>query len=199
MTSPYVTQKSFAAYKAYVALKMHFNKDDYDFVKYEGNIRMKLESFEKRNDVLEFHELSRKKNAAGLLLSNLVANPKSWIGDILSEDGERVYKSWLKRKQSLTYQFKSDIKELHSDFDENFVVKSGQMPHIVRLYLSGDITLETLTILADMRDTTDYWKRNVNDTLIFPSINRVVAKYRPFIDYDGDKMKKIIINQYELT
>lgn len=199
MKSQYVTKGSFAAYLCYVALKTHFTTDSYDYFEHEGKTNAKLSSFEKRKDAAHFYILSKTRDAAGRLLSNLVTNPNVWVGDIVSDRGEDIHKSWLKRKQSLTYQFKSDMKELHNDFDENFVVKSGQMPHIVRLYLSGDITLETLAILADMRDTTDYWKRNVNDTLIFPSINRVVAKYRPFIDYDGDKMKKIIIDHYELT
>ena len=42
------------AYLMYCAMKAHFDKSDYDFIKYNGKSKVSRESFYKRNDRIFF-------------------------------------------------------------------------------------------------------------------------------------------------
>jgi hypothetical protein len=37
---------------------------------------------------------------------------------------------------------------------------------------------------------------NIRDTIVFPDINKTVNNYKPFIDYDKAKMRKIVLDKY---
>ena len=50
----------FSVFKTYLAIKLHFSSDTYDYFKYEGKVNCKLETFTKRNDRYFFHKLSTK-------------------------------------------------------------------------------------------------------------------------------------------
>jgi hypothetical protein len=153
-------------------------------------------SFENRKDKFHFYKLSKRKEAKDLILANMLVSPDSWIGDLLEPKAENVYKDWLKRKQSLTYQFKSDINELDEDYNANFYVDRGQHPKLLKLYMMKRVSLESLIILCELSKCLRYWEKNISDTVVFPDINNLVRKYRPFLDYDKDKMRKILLDKY---
>jgi len=126
----------------------------------------------------------------------MLANPNAWAGELLDDKAESIYKEWVKRKQSLTYQFKSDIINLDDQFNDNFVVKDGQHPRLLKLYMMNDISLETLVMICDITKCLGHWEKNISDTIVFPDINKLVRKYRPFLDYDKQKMRKILLDKY---
>lgn len=194
--SPYVTEKSYEIYRTYVALKSHFNEMKFDYFKNSGKTKAGTDAFERRDDIPYFYKLSKHRDSPKMILANLVENPKIWVGDVLTDHGQEVYKSWQRRNQRLTYQFKCDIKELNDDFNSNFIVKGGQHPHLLKLYMRKKITLETLVILTDVTKCLPYWERNISDTMIFGDINKRVAKYRPFVKYEEAKVKKILTDTY---
>ena len=76
----------FDCYKAYLGLKNHFTKDNYDYHRYGGKSRASLNSFYKRRDRFFFEKLSRQKNDDEVIeffVSNFVTcdDPQSlWIG-----------------------------------------------------------------------------------------------------------------------
>src|SRR6056300_1108433 len=106
--SLYSTDDAFNIYVYYLALKRHFTSN-YDFFKYNGKVKANAMSFENRKDKFFFYKLSKKKEAKDIILANMLANPNAWAGELLDDKAESIYKEWIKRKQSLTYQFKSDI------------------------------------------------------------------------------------------
>ena len=67
-------------YQMYCALKAHFAKGDYDFVKYNGKSSATKSSFWKRNDRHFFVRTSRKykdkDTVKDYLLSNFIKNQK---------------------------------------------------------------------------------------------------------------------------
>ena len=196
--SVYVTKDAFDLYVYYLALKRHFTSN-YDFFKYNGKIKANVQSFENRKDKFYFYKLSKRKESRDLILANLLIDPNIWVGNLVEDKANEVYKSWLKRKQSLTYQFKSDISELYEDFNKNFVVESGQHPYALRLYMMNRICLESLVILTDITECIPYWNKKISDTIVYPSINRVVVAYRPFLYYERSKMKKILLGKFAQT
>ena len=50
----------FECYKTYLAMKQHFTKDKYDYVKYCGRSRASLQSFYKRKDRYFFEKMARQ-------------------------------------------------------------------------------------------------------------------------------------------
>lgn len=191
----YNTKDAYELYVYYLALKRHFTTS-YDFFKYNGKVKASAMSFENRKDKFHFYKLSKRKEAKDLILANMLVSPDSWIGDLLEPKADEIYKDWLKRKQSLTYQFKSDINELEDDFNANFYVDGGQHPKLLKLYMMNRISLESLIILCELSRCLRYWEKNISDTIVFPDINTLVRKYRPFLDYDKDKMRKILLDKY---
>jgi hypothetical protein len=192
----YSTRDAFDIYVYYLALKRHFTST-YDFFKYNGKVKANAMSFENRKDKFFFYKISKKKDAKDFILANMLENPNAWAGDLVDDKAENVYTDWLKRKQALTYQFKSDIMELNEDFNSNFIVEDGQHPRLLKLYSMNRVSLETLVILCQVTGCLPYWEKTIKDTIVFPDINRRVRKYAPFLEYDKSKMKKIILDNFD--
>jgi hypothetical protein len=193
--SLYSTNDAFNIYVYYLALKRHFTSS-YDYFKYNGKVKANAMSFENRKDKFFFYKLSKKKEAKDIILANMLANPNAWAGELLDDKAESIYKDWAKRKQSLTYEFKSDIVNMDDDFNLNFYVENGQHPRLLKLYMMNRISLETLVILCDITGCMKYWEKNISDNIVFPDINTLVRKYQPFLEYDKAKMRKILLDKY---
>ena len=143
----------FETYRTYLSMKSHFTNPKFDFFKYGGKSRATVASFNKRKDKYWFEKTSRKysdQQVLDFLLSNFVIadNPQNlWIGEIINS-GERNYADWMRRKQSLTYLFKEQSGKLLSENElETIFDCSKGHPVILKKYLGGEISLETLTIM----------------------------------------------------
>ena len=185
--------KPFEAYKLFLAVKMHFTQPQYDFFKYNGKVNANIQSFEKRRDKYHFAKLAKHKDPVGYLVSQYVTgNFTGWIGDLFTEEAERVYTDYLARQQSLTYRFNSDLERISEDFISYFKVKDGQHPPLLVLLKRGNVSIETVTILNDQLNFFKFWDIRIDDTVIWPSIRERCVKYRPFIRYDKAKIKSLI-------
>jgi len=98
--SPYSAQQAFELYAYYVAVKRHFTSK-YDYFKYNGKTNVSVFSFENRKDKWHFYKLTKVDDAKGLIVSNIVANPNVWIGDLFSNQAIATHKQWQKTMQSL--------------------------------------------------------------------------------------------------
>ena len=58
----------------YCAMKAHFDKGDYDFIKYGGKSKVSRDSFYKRNDRIFFVKLTRKYKSKDDIQDYLLAN-----------------------------------------------------------------------------------------------------------------------------
>lgn len=185
--------KPFEAYKLFLAVKMHFTQPQYDFFKYNGKVNANIQSFEKRRDKYHFAKLAKHKDPVGYLVSQYVTgNFTGWIGDLFTEEAERVYTDYLARQQSLTYRFNTDLERISEDFISYFKVKDGQHPPLLVLLKRGNVSIETVTILNDQLNFFKFWDTRIDDTVIWPSIRERCLKYRPFIRYDKAKIKSLI-------
>ncbi len=57
----------FEVYKMYLALKQHFTKDSYDYVKYRGKVTASENSFKERSDRYFFKKLATKYDGSKIL------------------------------------------------------------------------------------------------------------------------------------
>ncbi len=189
---------AFECYKEYLALKNHFSSPNYDYFRYNGKLKVNSTSFDQRKDKLFFQKLAKHPDVHNFLVANLSKNDKAWIKELAySDDAERVYKDWLKRNQSLTYVVKNDLSQLDSPFDGNFIVSKTQShPRLLQLYLGGHVTLETMCILLDITKAKKHWDSKMEFDPIYDEVRKKIEKYTPFIKYDKDKMKKIVLDYF---
>jgi len=191
----YSTKAAFDVYVYYLALKRHFTSE-YDFFKYNGKVKANSHSFENRKDKFFFYKLSKMPNAEQLILANLLENPQIWVGDLIENKAHEVYQQWLKKQQSLTYVFRTDISELDQDDPDSDLMTNGDHPNLLRLYVADKISIETLIILDDVLNFFPYWEKKIRDKILWTDINKRVKKYRPFLSYDKAKMRKIVLDKY---
>tara|TARA_R100000008_G_scaffold57999_1_gene35933 strand:+ start:1876 stop:2475 length:600 start_codon:yes stop_codon:yes gene_type:complete len=188
----------FETYKSYLGLKNHFTKEKYDYIKYCGKSRASVESFYKRKDRFFFEKISRQKNdeeVVEFFVSNFVScdDPQSlWIGEIM-RSGEKNYTSWKKRTQSLTYVFKEEIEKVFSgkDFDKVFEIKGTKHPQIIKEYLQGNLSLESLIILEKILGFQKNFDKKLTDP-VWKFLSLRMKKYIPFINIDVFRFKKLL-------
>ena len=187
----------FETYQHYLSLKNHFTNPKYDFFKYGAKTRASMASFNKRRDKYWFEKTSRKysdKEVVDFLVSNFVStdNPQNlWIGEIINS-GERKYADWMKRQQSLTYLFKEQSNELLSQNElENLFDCSKGHPKILKRFLSGSISLETLAIYEIIFHFSKNFDKKLNDP-VWESVSLKIRKYIPFLNIDVFNHKKIL-------
>ena len=147
----------FEVFKIYLAVKIHFTTDSYDFSKYGGRVTASLESFTKRSDRYFFHKLSKRYNERDILdyfVSNFAVDSHKWIGSVINNEGAENYTKFRKYKESFDYHFRNDCVAIRNELDNKsisfnggFDVVSGQHPRILRLLLRKKIHLQTTVIL----------------------------------------------------
>ena len=187
----------FDAYKCYLSLKNHFTKDSYDYHKYCGKTRATVQSFYKRKDRFWFEKLARNKTdeeVVNFFVSNFITctDPnKLWIGELI-RDGEDRYEQWKKRTQSLSYIFKEETLKLFEDkkVDEVFDCKKGH-PIILKTFLSGDISPETLVIYDKIFSFGKDFDKKLQDP-VWQTVSIKIKKYSPFLNIDVLRYRKLL-------
>lgn len=186
---------AFEVYKDYVALKNHFSTINYDYLKYNGKTGLKQSSFNSRKDKIFFEKLAKNPEYHDFLIANLSHNHKLWIRELsYSDEAEKRFTEWKKRQQSLTYLVKSELSQLKEKFDDNFICENNKQPFLLRLYLGNSISLETLCILLNLTGAMKHWDSKMEYDPVWDEMSLKVKKYTPFIKYDSEKIKKIVID-----
>ena len=184
-------------YTTYLAMKKHFTDVKYDFFRYNGKTRSSVSAFNKRRDKYFFERISRKLSDDEIKLyfiANFVAtdNPSSvWIGEII-QSGERNYQELSKKYQSITYTFGQECVELFENrkLDQVFDCSKGHPP-LLKMYLSGDLSVETVTILDQIFNYTRVFDKKLMDP-VWETVSLKIKKYKPFINIDVSKCKKVL-------
>ena len=187
----------FETYQAYLGMKSHFTNPKYDFIKYGGKSRATMTSFNKRKDKYWFEKTSRKysdQEVIDFLLSNFVnaTNPQNlWIGEIINS-GERTYAEWKMRQQSLTYMFKEQSENLLSENDLSKVFSCSKgHPLLLKKYLGGEVSLETLSILEKIFSFQKNFDKKLTDP-VWETVSLKLKKYLPFININVFHFKNIL-------
>ena len=185
------------AYRCYLALKNHFTKDHYDYHKYRGKTRATVQAFYKRKDRFWFEKFARSKNdkeVEEFFVSNFIysTDPSTmWIGEMIKE-GEGRYQEWQKKVQSLTYIFKEETETVFENkkMDDMFDCSKGHPP-ILKSYLGGDISLESMVIYDRILGYGKDFDKRLKDP-VWETVSRKIKKYSPFLNIDVSRYKKIL-------
>ena len=187
----------FDAYRCYLSLKNHFTKDHYDYHKYRGKTRATVQAFYKRKDRFWFEKFARSKNdkeVEEFFVSNFIysTDPATmWIGEMIKE-GDGRYTEWKKKVQSLTYIFKEETESVFENkkVDDMFDCSKGHPP-ILKSYLGGDISLESMVIYDRILGYGKDFDKRLKDP-VWETVSRKIKKYSPFLNIDVSRYKKIL-------
>ena len=192
----------FSVYKTYLAIKLHFSTPNYDFIKYEGKINAKLDTFTSRNDRYFFHKLSTQYNEDEILdffVANFAKDDKKWVKSLLENDGKDNYLEYRKYKESVSYHFRSDCGVLYDSiggnmarFNDVLLINNGQHPTMLRLLLQRKINIQTAIILDSVLSYSKNWSKDISEKVVWPKIAFKMAKLKGFMKYNETECKMIM-------
>ena len=198
-----MTIEPYDVYKYYMAMKLHFESDTYDALKYNYKTSAKPQAFFKRRDKYHFAKLGRKYESVNELVNFFIAqfthsSDNKWIGNMLND--EDAYNQWQKRIQSLSYTFETDINSLAEEvdsFDDLFeITDESPYPVVVNAYMQETISLETVVILESLTGFLSVADKKVTDTIVWPEISKRIRKYQPFLNFNDLKIKNIVFRVF---
>ena len=179
---------------------MHFTSDSYDYFKYQGKTRISVDAFENRKDKYYFYKLSRrnaKEDYIEFLVSNFVYDENLWVGTLLTEEALTIHRSRMKVIESLTYTVSEDFSKLADKVSNpnDLLIVDGEYPKLLTMMLQQDIRIETVCIMNALMNFFPMWNRKITDTIRWPQIRKKCLKYTPFIQFDRQKMKNLLLEK----
>lgn len=194
----------YECYQKYVALKLHFGSDNYDYFRAGGRTKVSVTSFEKRRDRYFFEKLSEKystKNAEEFLLANLLVDEGMWIGDSFNDQATKNFSLWKKIVQGLNYYFKEDISNLSTkgSLQEVLLPKNGH-PIILKSLLTNEIRIESFIILNEVNEFFVKVDSRLSRDVVWKDTKKKCVKYRQFIvdKIDLPSAKKVVEESFNL-
>lgn len=185
-----IPMTEFQAYKMYLALRAHFQTEDYDVIKSRGKIRASQKSFVGSGKAFSFRRLTKlykDDEICDFMVANFITGDR-W-GGVFDADATRRYQEWKRRVESLRYQFNQDLDQLAGK--DLFSYDTGEHPVVIKEFLGGRISIETLVILDRLTGFVTRFDEQGVDTLMWPDISRTIRKYRPFLRVELEQYKKI--------
>ena len=190
------SREGFDSYQLYLAVKLHFKNEDYDFIRYNARVKADLSSFMKRNDKFHFAKLSRtyKHELKDFYVANL-SQGDYWAGELLEKEAQNRFTEYKKRKQKLSHMFEQEVKELleKKTIQEVLTCSNGQHPYLLKQFLGKKISIETMCILNDITDYSITWNKLITETIIYPDTWTRINKYKTFIYFDRQVYKAKLI------
>lgn len=188
----------FTLFKYDRVVKLHFTNEKYNLFENKGNAKgMTFEKFLAKRDYNIYNALARKfetdQQAIQFLVSNYAYRNTNPIHNIASSD--RNFTLWTKRKQSITNTFREDIDKIQLHLDKNDVSleslyeSDSNVPDLFKIYLSGNITIETMFILNKINPYLSGWKQE--HSMLWGKEFLLIEKLERFVKYDSDLVTKI--------
>jgi len=119
-----------------------------------------------------------------------------WVGDMLGDEAETIHTEYVKRYQSISYLFAKEVEDLFKNISQPSDLcktKTGDYPYILKMYMQGEISLETLCILDRyLCFSPRFNKKFGTDDIVWGRIGMLMIKFKPFLKYDKIKIKKIL-------
>ncbi len=181
----------FQAYKYYTAIKLHFTTPNFDVFENKGRIKCSSIKYKSRNDCKLFEQLARglddKQFIQYVACNFMYGNP-----EVIYTPSASVanYKTFLKRKQSITHVFEKDLTTiknvyLHENTNESYRTNP------IQLLLADKICIETCCILNDNSNEIQFLKEDTGLMTLLNDVILRVEKSKGFVKYDKSKIEII--------
>lgn len=190
----------FDVYRHYLALRLHFTTDKYDVIKQQGRVRATQQSFLRRRDLLSITRVAESysnKDVVEFLVANFICGDR-W-GGVFNVDARERYIDWKKRVESMTYTFEKEIgaavlyaEKNKIEFTDLLQSINGQHPPIIKMFMKGTVSIETLVILNKLGNYINKLDIDLKDDLVWPDTSRIIKKYSPFLNFSREKYDAIL-------
>ena len=184
-------------YLMYCAMKAHFGKSDYDFIKYDGKTKISRESFWKRKDRYFFVKISKKYSTPNEIkdyfISNFINNKDGYIANFNDDN----YNAWKLRRQGFFEEFAVELYPFIKNFEPLFESSKDTHPKLLQEYLGHRISLETMIILDELVGYSDKWDKYMNDDVVWPDIKKLMNNYKRFLTIDKNRYRMKLLNLVE--
>ena len=184
-------------YLMYCAMKAHFGNTDYDFITYKGKSRVSRDSFYKRKDRFFFVKLYRKYKEyyeiRDYFISNFIKDRNGYISSFNNEN----YENWKIRRYSFYGIFSEEIKPFVKEFNPLFEVKKSEHPKLMKEFLGGRLSLETLIVLDELVKFTKKCNQKLKDDIVWLDLKKIMNDYKRFLTIDKNKYRIQLLNLIE--
>lgn len=193
MSVDYHTQNGLNAYKTYVALRLHFTKEDYDYFRFGGTTKASMESYKKRKDAIFFEMIGKHPDPVNFMAYGFSTFDKVFPKEIATATKYKT--NYLKMKtqvESMSYHLESELSHFDLRLGDLIDIDNKHFTHppLITFYLQEKISLISLIALDKTFDlVTDY---NIKDPLVWPRVARKIKKLSPFIDVNRKKVCSVI-------
>jgi hypothetical protein len=206
-------QKTYEAWYTYQGIYAHFRSTDrnYDYFKYHGKLKFSgIESMEKSflkhersgNYSMQrkiFKDLGKRFDDKDALIFFYLSQFTNNIMYASHFDTD-IYDEYVERMNNFDFTIKQDVQQIKkymdkfdADFNDIFKVEGINHPVILKMGLSKTISLETTAVL----DMILGFVANIDNALDDPLWNDhsiLIKNYKPFLEVDIVKQKKIIMD-----
>jgi len=159
------TFSGYDAYVTYLAFKLHFSSNTYDFFKFNGKTKANPSSFNSRKDKYHFEKIAAKISRESFIermLIEYLENTNFWIKDILTADNKARHLAWRGYVESFPYSFRSELGKIKEycllneiSYAELFKTKGITHPLIFKMYIRKTIRLETFICIDSLIKISD--------------------------------------------
>jgi len=174
------TQAGALASERYIAVKLHFSTDGYDFFKYNGRVRSGRINSRDAGRLARIEKKYRGQELTDYLVANVAAG-KTWVGDF----SEKTYLEWRRRVESLRYHLRDQVgiiaRECTGDPRRMWEPGESSYPPVLRLHMGRRLSLETMAATDMVLRYAGSWKKAYSSDVVVPDYARLIRKYVPFL------------------
>lgn len=193
--------EGFTFFKYDRVVKLHFTTEQYNLFEQNGVAKgLTYEKFLAKTDYNLYIALARKFETDVAAIQFLVANyayrNPSPIHNLAASNRNLI--TWSKRKQSITNTFREDIDKVSLYLEKNKLETKdlfyyrGVIPELFKIYLSGNITVESMFLIDKINPYIRKWKRE--HSLLWLNEFLLIEKLDRFVKYNEENIRKIYIN-----
>jgi hypothetical protein len=199
----------YEAYQLNNALHLHFFSK-YDAFKYNFRVKVgNVESFKNKPSANWYNNIVKRYSVRPELrdfyLANYIAGER-W-GGMHAAACHDNYVEWLKRTQSLTYNFEQELANLQDTYfkediqlSDLFLSKGTEKwPWIFWIYIHQKaVSIETLALVDNLTDFIVKSNDWIGSKLLWDKETFKIKKYEPFLKFDRDTAKQILLQYFPL-
>jgi hypothetical protein len=182
-------------FKKYVAVKIHFNSDKFDYTKSKGYTKnITQNAYQKRSDKYYFEKISTKlddEEIVPFFVSNFIEDSNMWSGDLASFGRSlKTYKDWKIRMGNLKSETRTDINNINAYLKKNdltfrdiVVSKENEIPVLLKMYYQKLLTKETMIFFDYVFTLFDRYDIIYTEDPLWKAESKVLRKYGRFLDH----------------
>ena len=183
---------AFEVYQLYTALRLHFTYAKYDITVTKGRMANLRVAFDKKSNTKYMYKLASeytRKEIIDILVANFITGDRT--ANIYNGNFVDNYKKLLTNRKRMLYNLDTDLDNILFRMEKEKIksaCKEGHHPLIFRMYMGGDIHLESLVIMEKLYPYVEDYKTD----FVLEHLCLLITKYKPFVRFD----KNIVVQKY---